>query len=255
MTHEELIGSLTELRLSGMKREYAELARIASRDNRTYEQYLSMLVQKELNARQEAKIKRLLKDARLPLIKDLESYDYSGVKGITAREINRLATGEFLRKAQNVVFYGTFGVGKTHLAIALARALCERKYRCLFVGTSTLIDALVEAKSKLSIGSMWKKLDGYDLIVCDELGYIPQTKDGADLFFQFISQRYERKSLLVTTNLTYSEWDKVFLNATTTAAAVDRIIHRCETFNIESDSWRRKEAVKAAKKKEENSNK
>ena len=250
MTHEELIGSLTELRLSGMKREYAELARIASRDNRTYEQYLSMLVQKGLNARQEAKIKRLLKDARLPLIKDLESYDYSGVKGITAREINRLATGEFLRKAQNVVFYGTFGVGKTHLAIALARALCERKYRCLFVGTSTLIDALVEAKSKLSIGSMWKKLDGYDLIVCDELGYIPQTKDGADLFFQFISQRYERKSLLVTTNLTYSEWDKVFLNATTTAAAVDRIIHRCETFNIESDSWRRKEAVKAAKKKE-----
>jgi DNA replication protein DnaC len=233
-----------------MKREYAELARIAGRDNKTYEQYLSLLVEKELTSRQEAKIKRLLKEARLPFIKDLESYDYSGVKGITAREVNRLATGEFLRKAQNVVFYGTFGVGKTHLAIALAKALCERKYRCLFIGTSALIEGLLDAKNKLSIAAMWKKLDTYDLIVCDELGYLPQTKEGADLFFQFIAHRYERKSLLITTNLTYSEWDKVFLNATTTAAAVDRIIHRCETFNIASDSWRRKEAIKATKKEE-----
>jgi DNA replication protein DnaC len=250
MTHEELVGSLAELRLNGMKQEYAEMARIAGKDNKTYEQYLSMLVGKELSVRQETKIRRLLKEARLPLIKDLESYDYSGVKGITAREVNRLATGEFLRKAQNIVFYGTFGVGKTHLAIALAKALCERKYRCLFISTSTLIEALLEAKNKLSIASMWKKMDTYDLIICDELGYLPQTKEGADLFFQFIAQRYERKSLLITTNLTYSEWDRVFINTTTTAAAVDRIIHKCETFNIESDSWRRREAVKAAKEKE-----
>jgi len=250
MTHEELLGSLTELRLSGMKKDYADLARIADRESKTYEQYLSMLVSTEVNCRQTARVQRLLKDAKLPLKKGLESYDYKKIKGITARDVNRLASGEFISKACNVVLFGTFGVGKTHLAIALATALCEKKYRCLFTGTSALIESLLEAKKNLSIASTWKKLDTYDLIVCDELGYIPQTKEGADLFFQFIAQRYERKSLLITTNLTYSEWDKVFINETTTAAAVDRIIHRCETFNIQGDSWRKKEAMTKTKNDE-----
>jgi len=208
-----------------------------------------MLVEKELSCRQESRTRRLIKDARLPLRKDLDTFDYKRVKGITVRDVNRLATGEFLRKASNIVLFGNFGVGKTHLAIALATSLCEKKFRCLFIGTSALIETLLEAKKNLSSASTWKKLDSYDLIVCDELGYIPQTKEGADLFFQFIAQRYERKSLLITTNLTYSEWDKVFINETTTAAAVDRIIHRCETFNIQGDSWRKKEAM--AKEKEE----
>lgn len=254
MTHEELLSSLTELRLTAFKHDYADFARIADRDNKTYEQYLAMLVEKELVVRQESKSKRLIKEAKLPLIKDLASYDYKDVAGITARDIGRLSTGEFIKKASNVVLYGTFGIGKTHLAIGLALALCENKFRCLFTGTSSLIEMLLEAKNNLSIASTWKKLDSYDLIICDELGYIPQTKEGADLFFQFIAQRYERKSLLITTNLTYSEWDKVFLSETTTAAAVDRIIHHCETFNIESDSWRRKKALMKTKNKNKNEN-
>ena len=110
-----------------------------------------------------------------------------------------------------------------------------------------LIEKLLEAKTGLTLVSLWTRLDRYDLIVCDELGYIPQTKEGADLFFQFISQRYERKSLLITTNLTYSEWDKIFLNPITTAAAVDRIIHNCETFNIKGPSWRAETAKNRSK--------
>jgi DNA replication protein DnaC len=135
MTHEELVGSLTELRLSGMKRDYADLARLADRDNKTYEQYLLMLVDKELRARQDAKVQRLLKEAKLPLRKGLENYDYKRVRGITAKDVNRLASGDFIRKTCNVVFFGNFGVGKTHLAIALATALYEKRFRCLFVGT------------------------------------------------------------------------------------------------------------------------
>jgi DNA replication protein DnaC len=243
MTHEELLGSLSELRLTHMKNEFADLARIATRDNKSYEQYLLMLTQSELRGRQDAKVKRLINEAKFPLIKELEKYDYKKVRGITARDVNRLAMADFVKEGKNIVLFGQIGVGKTHLAIGLGKVLCEKKYRCLFVGTSSLIDMLLESQKKLEMGSLWKKLDLYDVIICDELGYIPQTKEGADLFFQFISQRYERKSLLITTNLTYSEWDKVFLNETTTAAAVDRIIHRCETYNIEADSWRKREAL------------
>jgi len=155
-----------------------------------------------------------------------------------------LATGDFVRQAANVVFYGGFGLGKTHLAIALTGKLCEAGFKCLFTTTHGLIDQLVTAKRDLALTSLFKRLGKFDLIYCDELGYVPHDQDGADLFFQLISQRNERKSLLITTNLTYSEWDKVFLNLRTTAAAVDRVIHNCETFNIGGDSWREIEAKK-----------
>ena len=247
MTHEELVESLRSLRLKGILDEYLNVARIAEKEQNSYEQYLFMLANIELERRHDAKIKKLIKDAKLPILKELGEYDYTKVKGVTAKQINRLAAGDFLREGQNIVFYGTFGVGKTHLAIGLIKRLCERHYRCLFTPTAALIEALLDAKKNLALGQLWRKLDRYDLIVCDELGYIPQTKEGADLFFQFISQRYERKSLLITTNLTYSEWDKVFLNEITTAAAVDRIIHKCETYNLQGPSWRRQEALKNKK--------
>ena len=248
MNYEELIESLNELRLSGIKREYAELARIAEKEKTSYEQYLFVLLQTELKSRLDAKVKRLILNAKIPKEKDLATYDFKRVKGITAQEIGRLATGQFIKSAHNLIFYGDIGVGKTHLAIGLIKELCCRKFHCLFTSTSLLIESLLEAKKKLCLAQSWKKLDKYDLIVCDELGYIPQTKDGADLFFQFISQRYERRSIIITTNLTYSEWDKVFLDATTTAAAVDRIIHKSETFNIHAPSWRREEAEKRMRK-------
>ena len=136
------------------------------------------------------------------------------------------------------------GVGKSHLAEALTRELCQLGYRCLYTSVSSVIAELTLAQKNLTLTQYFKKLDRYDLITLDELGFTPESKDGADLFFQLISQRYERKSIIITTNLTYSEWNKVFLNPITTAAAVDRIIHHCETFNIQGDSGRTEEAEK-----------
>jgi DNA replication protein DnaC len=236
--HEELISGLKQLHLNDMATQYVEVAKQSEKDKRTYEQYLAKLVQIELAAKHQQKVARLIKEAKIPLHKGLDGYNFDVRTGITAKQFNRLATGEFIRKAENVVFFGSFGVGKTHLAIALTGMLCAAGFRCLHTTTHGLINQLLAAKRDLALASLFKRLDKYDLIVCDELGYVPHDQDGADLFFQLISQRSERKSLLITTNLTYSEWDQVFLNTRTTAAAVDRVIHHCETFNIGGETWR-----------------
>jgi len=213
---------------------------------RTYEQYLAALTQTEITHRKRVKVNRLIREAKFPILKTLDTYDYTHITGVTPQQINRLAGGDFVKSAANIVFYGDFGVGKSHLATGIAVALCEIGIKCLFSSTQSMITSLEEAQKTLTLASLFKKLDRFDVIVLDELGYTPQSKDGADLFFQLISQRYERKSLIITTNLPYSSWDSVFLNSTTTAAAVDRIIHNCETFNIHGVSYR----AEAAKKRQ-----
>jgi len=245
MNHEELVGTLKQLRLTAMANQYLETARAAEKSKRTYEQYLGLLAKTELAEKHQQKVKRLLQQAKLPQMKSFEKYDFKIRKGVSAQQMSRLSDGDWLKKAENVVFYGSFGMGKSHLAMALTRRLCEAGYRCLWTTTHELIEKMRECKKELTLNAYFKKLDRYDLIACDELGYTASCVEGADLFFQFISQRYERKSLMITTNLTYSEWHRVFINQITTAAAVDRIIHRCETFNIEgTESFRTNQAQK-----------
>ncbi len=244
MTHEELTSDLKALGLLTMASEYVESAKVAEKHRRTYEQYLSLLVKAELLAKHDARRQRLIKEAKLPRSKRIETYDWSNREGITLGEFNRLAKGDFLREAANIVFYGDIGVGKSHLAEALVVKLCELGKKCYFTSTHILIEQLIEAKKGLTLTHLFKRMDRYDFLVLDELGYLPQTNEGADLLFQLISQRDERKSILITTNLTYSEWDKVFVNPLNTAAAVDRIIHKCETFSIRGPSWRSEVAKK-----------
>lgn len=246
LNYEQLNFSLKQLRLSRIAHEYSEVARQALKAELTYEQYLAKLVQIEMESKNQNRIKKLIFESKIPYKKNLETYDFSIRKGITKAQFEELASGEFIKRADNVVFYGGFGVGKTHLAIQLVQRFCERHFRCLYLSTNALINQLLVAKRSLEINTLFKKLDRYDLLVCDELGYIPETQEGADLFFQLISQRSERKSLMITTNLTYSEWEKVFLNPLTTAAAVDRIIYHCQTFNIVGQSYRSLTAKKRA---------
>jgi len=242
MKHEELITNLKRLHLATIAKDYAEHARLSEEKRQTYEQYLAGLVASELSHRQQQKIARFTKDAKLPRDKVLETYDYRSRKGVSKQQMQRLSEGEFVRQGENIVFYGDIGVGKSHLAEGLSRALCQIGYRCLFTSASALITDLVNAQKSLTLAQTFRKLDRYDVLTLDELGFTPESKDGADLFFQLISQRYERKSIIITTNLPYSEWDKVFLNPITTAAAVDRIIHHCETYNILGPSWRAESA-------------
>lgn len=244
MTHQELTIILKKLTLHTVAKEYAEIARIAEKKSSTYEQYLASVANVEMEARTKAKINRLIYNTKLPLAKTIEAFDFTRISGLSELEFKRLAQGDFVRAATNIVLYGTFGAGKTHLAIALARKLCEIGIRCYFTTLHGLIEQLLEAKTNLQLAALYKRLDKNDLLIIDELGYTPQTQDGADLFFQLISQRNERKSILITTNLVYSEWEKVFLNPLSTAAAVDRVIGNCETYNIKAPSFRSENAKK-----------
>jgi DNA replication protein DnaC len=248
MNHEELVTSLKKLKLMSMAVEYTEVARQCEKANKTHEQYLACLVARETDRKRRERIKRRVKEAMIPVPKTIEAYDFSCRKGITAQQMQRMMTCDYIRRAGNVVLYGGFGVGKSHLATVLTVAACENGYRALFMSTQAMVTKLVEAHKTLSLASLFKKLDRFDLITLDELGYSAQTPEGADLFFQLISQRYERKSLAITTNLPYSEWESVFLNPMATAAAVDRIIHNCETYNITGPSWRAEEAKRRAAK-------
>ena len=247
MNHQELTDGLKELKLTAMREQFVEIATLANQKNMTYEKYLGLLVKAELETKQKRKVDGLIKKATLPLAKSISNFDFNRLSGNTARDFSKLSEGHFLKVPNNIVFYGGFGVGKTHLSIALVRALCEKGYKCYFSTLSSLIQKLIDARLENKLSDLNKRLDKYDLIVCDELGYLAQTQDGADLFFQLISQRYERKSILITTNLTYSEWDKVFLNPLNTAVAVERIVHNCITYNIKAPSKRKEEALEREK--------
>lgn len=249
MKHEELVANLKKLHLTEIAKDYADCARQCEQKKRTYEQYLAALTTAELAHREQQKIARFTKEAKLLRDKRLETYDYKTREGINQMQVKRLAEGDFIKKGGNIVLFGTFGVGKSHIAEGLTRSLCHKGYRCIFTSLATLTEELLTAQKSLTLTQTFKKYERYDVVTIDELGYTPSCKEGADLFFQLISQRYERKSLIITTNLTYSEWDKVFLNPITTAAAVDRIIHHCETFNIKGPSWRGEEAKKNMQKK------
>jgi DNA replication protein DnaC len=251
MKHEELLSGLKKLYLHQMATDYVEASRVAEKEKKTYEQYLAKLVEIELHAKHRLKVERLARGAKMPIRKSFESYNFDVRTGITAQEFKRLSTGGFVKESANVVFYGGYGMGKTHLATALTETLCEAGLRCLFATAHGLINQLLSAKNDLTLTALFKRLDKFDVIVCDELGYVPHDPTGADLFFQLISQRAERRSTVITTNLTFSEWEQVFLNPRTTAAAVDRIIFKCETFNIGGDeSFRATEAKKKLKTKQ-----
>lgn len=244
MNHEQLIAGLKHLRLPGILEHFLPLARESEKQNGTYEAFLAKLIEVELNSRLQRKVSKLIHSAQLPRKKLISEYDFSKCSGVTEKQIRRLAEGQFISQAENVVFYGYFGVGKSHLAEAIGLELCRKGIACLFISMATLVNEMLQAQHNLRLGNLYKRLDRFELIIIDELGYTVQSKEGADLFFELISQRYERKSLMITTNLPYSDWNKVFLNPTTTAAAVDRIIHRCQTFNIIGPSWRAEQAKK-----------
>lgn len=239
-----LNDGLKKLNLRTILATYQQHALVAEKSKKTYESYLHDLVTEETEQRRLNRIARLKKESKIPVQKTAENYDFSSIEGISAQEFKGLCGGDFLREACNIVIYGGHGLGKTHLAIALVDKLCEKGHRCLYTTSHELIEQMLEAKKELRVSELWRKYDRYDLIICDELGYIPQCQAGADLFFQFVSKRYERKSLLITTNLAYSDWGKVFLNETTTAAVVDRIIHRCKTYSLSGESHRVREAKK-----------
>ena len=238
-----LESSLKLLKLPVMLKNYSQIALSSLEDKYSYEQYLYCLAERELEERTNKRIKYLLSLAKFPTMKLLTDYDFNKTS-VKKENIIQLCHGNFLSDHSNIVLYGTPGTGKTHLAISIGRELCIKGFKVQFFTCGSLIQELVKAKNNLNLTTYFHKLRAIDLIIIDELGYVPFNRDEGDLLFQFISDRYERKSILITTNLTFKEWDTVFKNPMVTSAAIDRVIHHSQIFEFKNELSYRTEVAK-----------
>ena len=231
-----------------MKAEFEQLAREAAQSNQTFEQYLLRLTELEVSARATNTLNSRIRQAQFPVHKDLDTYDFSALPSINKQKVLELARGEWISQHANVCLIGQPGTGKTHLSIALGLAACREGVRTKFFTAAALVNQLEEAQKKFGLDQFLKRLDKIDLLIVDELGYLSFSRSGAELLFQVFADRYERRSLLITSNLSFSDWDPIFQGERMTAALLDRLTHHCHIFEMNGESFRFKESMKEKKK-------
>ena len=244
-----LVADIKELKLPSVVAHWARLAEEAQRKRQSHPEYLADLMHAEVSDRRERRIARLIRDAHFPVLKTLDGFDFASQPSIDREAVLELADARFVTEHHNIVLVGEVGTGKTHLAIALGLAACQREHRVRFATAAELTNMLVEAKEQKKLTRKLEQLARYELFLLDELGYVPFDKLGADLLFSFVSRVYERRSLVVTTNLPFARWSEVFLDATAAAAVIDRIVHHATILKTEGESYRLKDAKRRATKK------
>lgn len=245
MNTELLLDHMTkQLRMPTIGRQYRSLAREAEERNLSYEEYLLALLETELQTRDENQRQRRLKQASFPIQKTLDTYDFSLMPSLNRNRFITLAKGEFVDKKENIIFLGNSGTGKTHLAIALGIEMIQNGYKTKFITASELAEELLMANEEHKLGAFEKKWLKFDVIIVDELGYVPFSKIGAELLFQFFSSRYERASVIITTNLEFSEWTTLFGDEKMTAALLDRMTHRSHIHLLNGESYRFRQSMK-----------
>jgi DNA replication protein DnaC len=205
---------------------------------------LAEVCELEADSRKERRVDRLRRASKLPAAKTFESLDRNRVPKAAFLKIQELARGEFLDRADNVLLFGLPGVGKSHLACALGHALVEAGRSVLFTPTYQLVQTLLAARRDLLLPKALRALDIYDAVILDDLGYVQQNADEAEVLFTLMAERYERRSLIITSNLVFSEWNRIFKSPMTTAAAIDRLVHHATIIEIDRDSVRAEEAKK-----------
>ena len=233
---------LKQLKLPTMMREYASLAATCSKERADYPTYLLRLVERELLDREQRACQRRIKAARFPVIKTLDTFDFKAQPSINQALVRELMTGEYMDRHENVLLVGNQGTGKTHLACALAFAACGQGRRVRFFAVSELVTHLSEAREERQLQRLQGQLERHDLLLLDELGYVPFSKMGAELLFEVVSRAYERTSLIVTTNLPFEAWTEVMGNERLTGALLDRLTHRVHILEANGESYRLRES-------------
>ena len=233
---------LRSLKLPTVARHAEEVARLAEREGWTFEHYVHHLVELEVYERRRRRIERHLKESDLPRDKTLASLDRTRLPIKIAKQLATLCDGGFVERGDNLLAFGLPGRGKTHLVCAIGYELIQRGYRVLFTATYALVQRLLAAKRDLRLEKELAILDGYDAVVCDDLGYIQQDRDEMEVLFTFLAERYERRSVIITSNLVFSEWDRIFKDPMTTAAAVDRLVHHSVILEMTGGSIRIEQA-------------
>ena len=233
---------LKQLKLPTMLREYAPVAASCSKDRCDYPTYLLRLAERELIDREKRAAERRIKAARFPVIKTLDTFDFGAQPSINQPMVRELVTGQYIDRHENVLLVGNSGTGKTHLASASAFSACTQGRRVRFFTVTALVNQLTEAREERQLQRMLEQLERHDLLVLDELGYVPFSKLGAELLFEVISRAYERVSLIVTTNLPFEQWTEVCGSERLTGAILDRLTHRVHILEANGESYRLRDA-------------
>jgi len=231
---------LTDLKLHGTLTHYRSEADRAALEQIDFTEYLSRLMELEHSAMLERSITYRLGRAGFPAVKHLESFDFSYQPQVNAQLLHRLSTLDFLTDAQNIIFVGPAGVGKTHLAIALGVKACQARKRVQFYSAHDLVESLAKAQFMGQLGKEYRRLSRLDLLIIDELGYMSLTPESAQLFFHVICRRYERGSTILTTNRPFESWGDLFPDQILASALLDRLLHHSHVFHITGRSYRLK---------------
>jgi DNA replication protein DnaC len=237
--------NLKTLKLPTMLAEHEKLARDAASRDESYEAYLLTLTELEVATRTANAIAARIRAAGFPVVKEFDTFDFTAMPSLPKQKALELARGEWVKQRTNVCVIGASGTGKTHAAIAWGLSLCRLGQRVRFVTAASLVTELEEAQQQHRLERVLSALDRLDLLIVDELGYLSFSRAGAELLFQVFADRYERRSLLVTSNLPFSEWGSVFQGERMTAALLDRLTHRCEIFEMNGESYRFRESMKS----------
>lgn len=233
---------LRELKLPSFVAHHRALAEQAEKGGWSFHDYLMQLAEVELKERQERKILRLRKASQLPAEKTLHSLKLDRFPAPVRRQLPSLSEGGFVERAENLLAFGLPGRGKTHLVCAIGHELVERGYRVLFTPAYRLVQRLLSAKRELALPLEMRRLDRFDAIILDDIGYIQQDREEMEVLFTLLAERYERRSVIITSNLVFSQWDKIFKDPMTTAAAIDRLVHHATILELTGKSYRSDEA-------------
>lgn len=235
---------LKQLKLSTMSGQWDVLGQKAVKEQWSPQQYLSELCHIELATREDKRLQRLLKDAKLPAGKQLSSFDFNLVAGVTKPLITQLIEQtDWLKLGSNILLFGASGLGKTHIASSIGYGLIEQGYKVKFITASRLIQQLQQAKQHLRLQDELLKLDKYPLLIVDDVGYVRKTEQETSVLFELIAHRYERHSLVMTSNKAFEQWDELFDDSTMTIAAIDRLVHHATIIHCEGESYRRNMAM------------